>query len=394
MEASRGEDVSFLVTHEWSLAVFMGVLSAIALTNLFALRRLGRHRAPDPLPPVSVLIPARNEERNIVPCVESLLRQDYPEFEVVLLDDGSTDKTHDLAVDLAAQAGGRLRVLRGSPLSPGWLGKHWACHQLAQEARYDLLLFADADTVHHPSTVREAAASLLATGAHGLSLLPQQIVGSPGEALVIPILPWVIHTFVPFILPRGGATAVGQFMLFRREAYRMIGGHAAVRAEVVDDLALARNARRAGLRWVFLDGSGRVATRMYRGWRETARGLAKNLFPVFRHNLPLFLFVWTWLLWLAWQPPIVLALASSGRLSPEMIPPAAATIGLSLFTWALAALRFRLPLVQVPLYPLTILAVSGIAIRSFLWHLRKRGTWKGRGIHVAPSGQTGTARSP
>lgn len=384
--------MSFLVTHEWSLAVFMGALAVIALTNLFSLRRLGRHRAPEPLPPVSVLIPARNEERNIVPCLESLLRQDYPQFEIAVLDDDSRDATHALVEGLVATSGGRLRLLRGAPLPPGWLGKHWACHQLAQEARYDLLLFADADTVHHPSTVREAVAALLATESGGLSLIPRQIVGSVGEALVIPILPWVIHTFVPFIVPRSAATAVGQFMLFRREAYCRIGGHAAVRSEVVDDLALARNARRAGVKWLFLDGSGRVATRMYRGWRETARGLAKNLFPVFRYNVPLFLFVWTWLLWLAWQPPAVLALAASGRLSPEMVPPAAAAIGLSLFTWALAAVRFRLPLPQVPLYPVTILLVAGIAARSFLWHLRKRGSWKGRGIHVSPSDQRGPAR--
>lgn len=122
-------------------------------------------------------------------------------------------------------------------------------------------------------------------------------------------------------------------------------------------------------------------------------GAGKEPVPRLPVQRPLFLFVWTWLLWLAWQPPIVLGLATSGRLSPEMIPPAAAAIGLSLFTWALAALRFRLPLVQVPLYPLTILLVSGIAARSLLWHLRKRGTWKGRGIHVVPSGRTGTARS-
>ncbi|MCX7750166.1 MAG: glycosyltransferase [Candidatus Bipolaricaulota bacterium] len=375
--------MSFLVSHEWSLAVFMGALALIALTNLVALRRLGRHPVPDPLPPVSVLVPARNEERNIVPCIESLLRQDYPEFEVVVLDDASTDRTPDLVAGLAARAGGQLRVLKGSPLPPGWLGKHWACHQLAQEAQHDLLLFADADTVHSPSALRDGVAALRTAGADALSVLPRQTVGTVGEALVIPLIPWVIHTFVPFALPRGGATAVGQFMLFRREAYEAVGGHAAVRAEVVDDLALARNIRRAGLRWAFFDGSRRVATRMYRGWRETARGLAKNLFPVFRYNVPLFLFVWTWLLWLAWQPPAVLALAASGRLRPEMVPPAAATIGLSLLTWGIAALRFRLPLLQVPLYPITVLLVSGIAVRSLLWHLARRGTWKGRGIHVA-----------
>lgn len=374
--------MTFLVSHEWSLAVFMAVLAAFSLTNLLFFRRLSRARAPRHLPPVSVLVPARDEERNIVPCAESLLAQDYPEFEVVVLDDDSRDGTARLLSALSSRSGSRLRVLRGKPLPEGWLGKHWACHQLAQTATGAVLLFTDADTVHHPHALRDAVATLDHHGLGALSAIPRQRVGTAGEALVIPLLPWVIHSFVPFLLPRRAATAIGQFMLFRRDVYEAVGGHEAVRDEVLDDLALARNVQRAGLRWGFFDGSDQVATRMYHGWKETSRGLAKNLFPVFRYNVPLFLFVWTWLLWLAWQPPVALALAAVGRVPEGITPPAAITIGLSLLTWLLTALRFRLPLLQVPLYPVTILLVSGIAVRSLLWHLRRRGTWKGRGIHV------------
>jgi len=379
--------VSFLVSHEWSLVVFMGVISAIALTNLVAMRRLGRHPVLRESPAVSVLVPARDEERNIVTCVESLLRQDYPQFEVIVLDDDSHDGTGRLLQAIEARSQGRLRVIRGAPVPPGWLGKHWACHQLAGEAQGKLLLFTDADTVHHPSALQDAVAALEAEGAGALSVLPRQVVGSWGETLVIPILSWTLHTFVPFVLPRRTPTAVGQFMLFRRDVYAAVGGHKAVRAEVLDDLALAHNVHRAGLGWAFLDGSRRVTTRMYHGWRETARGLAKNLFPVFHYNIPLFLFVWTWLLWLAWQPLVVLGLRLANNALPEeILAPAAVTVGLSLLTWALAAVRFRLPLVQVPLYPVTVLLVTGIAFRSLLWHLRQRGTWKGRGIHVQGDG--------
>lgn len=375
--------MSFLVSHEWSLVVFMAVLAGIALTNLVAMRRLGRHRALPEYPAVSILVPARDEERNIVACVESLLRQDYPEFEVIVLDDDSRDGTGPLLQEIVARSQGRLRVIPSLPLPPGWLGKHWACHQLAQAAHGELLLFTDADTVHHPRALRSAVEALMAETASAMSVLPRQAVGSWGEALVIPILSWTIHTFVPFALPRRVSTAVGQFMLFRREAYAAVGGHAAVRGEVLDDLALARNVQRAGLRWAFLDGSTRVTTRMYRGWKETSLGLAKNLFPVFRYNIPLFLFVWTWLLWLAWQPLFVLAVRFTSNAVPEGgVAPAAATIGLSLFTWALSAVRFRLPLVQAPFYPVTIFLVVGIALRSLAWHLRRKGTWKGRGIHV------------
>ncbi|MBP7726118.1 MAG: glycosyltransferase [Candidatus Bipolaricaulis anaerobius] len=375
--------MSFFVSHEWSLAVFMAVLAGISLTNLVAMRRLGRHPPLSKYPAVSILVPARDEERNIEACVESLLRQDYPQFEVIVLDDDSHDGTWALLQEIAARSGGRVRVLAGEPVPAGWLGKHWACHQLAQAAQSELLLFTDADTVHHPLALRDAVGALHAERAGVLSVLPRQAVGSWGERLVIPVLAWVIHTFVPFILPRRIPTAVGQFMLFRRGTYEAVGGHAAIRSEVVDDLALARNVHRAGLGWAFLDGSGRVTTRMYQGWNEAARGLAKNLFPVFRYNVPLYLFVWTWLLWLACQPPLVLILnAVGGRVAEGMIVPAAATIGLSLVTWVLSAVRFRLPLAQVLLYPVTILLVFGIALRSLLWHLRGRGTWKGREIHV------------
>ena len=373
--------MSFLVSHEWSLALFSAVLATFAVTNVIFFRRLRRARAPARLPSVSILVPARDEERNIASCVGSLLQQGYPKFEVVVLNDGSQDRTGEVLQKTEARSGGRLRVIPGPLLPPGWLGKHWACHQLAQAARGELLLFTDADTVHHPQALRDAVATLEGGGLGGLSALPRQRVGTVGEALVIPLLPWVIHSYVPFILPKR-TPAIGQFMLFRRDVYEAVGGHGAVREEVLDDIALARNVQQAGLGWEFFDGSGRVATRMYRGWRETCRGLAKNLFPVFRYNVPLFLFVWTWLLWLAWQPPVVVALAASGRLRGEIVPPAALAIGLSLLTWALSALRFRLPLVQVPLYPVTVLLVSGIAVRSFLWHLRGQGTWKGRGIHV------------
>ncbi|MCR4392610.1 MAG: glycosyltransferase [Candidatus Acetothermia bacterium] len=374
--------MSFLVSHEWSLAVFMAVLAAFSVTNLLFFRRLGWACLPERLPPVSILVPARDEERNIASCVQSLLAQDYPEFEVIVLDDDSRDGTGKLLEELSACSGGRLRVLEGRPLPAGWLGKHWACHQLAQAAGGELLLFTDADTVHHPRALRDAVASLDGHRLGALSALPRQRVGTAGEALVIPLVPWVVHTFVPFLLPWRAPAAIGQFMLFRREAYWAAGGHRAVRTEVLDDIALARNVKRARVGWEFFDASGRVETRMYRGWREVSRGLAKNLFPVFRYNVPFFLFVWTWLLWLAWQPVVVVALGAAGAVPAGMIPPAAITIGMSLLTWFLAAVRFRLPLLQVSLYSVTILLASGIALRSLLWHLSRRGTWKGRGIHV------------
>lgn len=176
MVPEKGVHVSFLVSHEWSLVVFMAVLAAIALTNLVAMRRLGRHRALPYYPAVSILVPARDEERNIVACVESLLRQDYPEFEVIVLDDDSRDATGPLLQEIQTRSRARLRILPGEPLPVGWLGKHWACHQLAQAAQSEMLLFTDADTEHHPCALRGAVEALAAEGAGALSVLPRQEV--------------------------------------------------------------------------------------------------------------------------------------------------------------------------------------------------------------------------
>ncbi len=139
--------------------LFMGLVWVISLANLRAWRQLDAHAALLADPPfVSILVPARNEAANIEACLRSLAAQDYPACEVLVLDDDSTDATPDLAAALAA-AHPHVTLLRGQPLPPGWLGKQWACHQLAQAARGDLLLFTDADTRHAPAAVRAAVAA-------------------------------------------------------------------------------------------------------------------------------------------------------------------------------------------------------------------------------------------
>lgn len=216
----------------------------IALSNVRVLRRLGKYPLPSGFPSLSVLIPAQNEEANIQPCVRSLLTQEYPDFEISVLNDNSTDGTGRELAALAAQSD-LVRILRGKPLPPDWLGKHWACHQLAQAAKGELLLFTDADTRHHPLALRDAVAALLAEEADLLTALPQQEVVSWAEQLIVPVLPWSIFSFLPIGLAHrlrwpALSAAAGQLMLFRRQAYEQVGGHSGVRQHGTDDLALAR----------------------------------------------------------------------------------------------------------------------------------------------------------
>lgn len=375
--------MSFWIQHQWSLVIFLGTLTLISLSNLRALRRFGQYRSTNRSPKVSVLVPARNEERTIAACVQSLLSQDYPDFEILVLDDASEDRTGALVRQFEKDP--RLRTLRGTPLPAGWLGKPWACHQLAQAASGEVLLFTDADTVHHPKMLGDAVAALQAERVDLLSALPRLRLATWSERLVLPILLWSVHTFLPLCLARrffhrGLATAIGQFMMFRKTAYTSVGGHGAVRGSVAEDRALVRRVAKAGLSWTLVDGAGRIAIRPYRTFKEVWEGLSRSLFPTFGYNLPFFLFVWSWLFWVAWEPPLLLVLGGLGLLHvpPTMELAAAIAIAFSVLLWGISNLRFRLRPWQTFVHPITNLGILLIALHSILWHSLGRSTWKGR----------------
>ena len=152
--------MSFLPSDPHSLAIllFLAFGLATALINYLTVRRFDQYPPARERPSVSVLVPARNEARNIEACLDSLLLQDYPDYELIVLDDHSTDSTPEILGRLAAH-NPRLRLLSGAALPAGWLGKHWACHQLYQASTGDLLLFTDADTRHEPDMLRASVSA-------------------------------------------------------------------------------------------------------------------------------------------------------------------------------------------------------------------------------------------
>lgn len=366
------------VQHEWSLAGFFFVLLGIALLNFRGLPPL-RRRKPIACPMVSVLIPVRDEAENIGGCLESVLSQDYQNFEVLVYEEGSQDGTPEI---LGRIRDPRLHVILGDGPPPGWLGKNWACAELAEEARGELLLFLDADVRLAPGALASLVAALEGENLDFLSVLPRQEMHTVGEALHVSLLPWSLSSFFPLFIPRLRRTAVGQLILVRREAYRVIGGHGAVRAEVLEDQALASLAARAGLKRKLSFGGNLVRCRMYRGFWEANRGLAKGLFPLFKRRLIPFAFVWTFLLYAAWQPPIILSLSLAGITPPDLFPAAVWAVGGAVALWTLNVLRFRLPWWLCLGYPLVHLVAWFTAARSAFWYLSRRGTWKGRTIHV------------
>lgn len=367
------------------LVAALAGLTLVALGNMRELRRLGEHPAPERLPPASILVPARNEEASIDRCVRSLLAQDYPDYEVLVLDDSSEDGTGAALARLAAEDP-RLTVLAGEPLPRGWLGKNWACHQLAQRARGQLLLFTDADTCHHPRALADAVATLEAHQADLLTAFPRQEAVSWPERLLVPGLIWTFFVLVPLRLahrsprPRLSVTS-GQFMLFRRSAYEAIGGHEAVRQEVAEDMVLGWRIKALGLRWRAADGSLRVCCRMYRSLRSALDGFGKNLFAGFGYNLPAYIAGWLLAAVLVLEPLVVLALRLAGvPIAPLSTVLAAAAVGNALVLMGMLYPRFNFPRYLALLYPLTLLAVIVVAGYSLALALSGRTTWKGRRI--------------
>ncbi len=379
----------------YHIVILIGLLLSLAtaLANLSCFDGL-RPAAPpaSPAPRVSILVPARNEALNIAPCVRSLLAQDYPNCELLVLDDGSTDGTGEILRTLGLSETGQFqRLLTGTPLPPTWTGKGWACHQLAAAATGDFLFFTDADTEHAPGTVTAAVAYAQKHRADLLSAWPRLLTVSVGEQLIIPVIlvlgmtlypHWLLlclqkHPHLAARLPRRiqrtlGA-ANGQFMFFSRAGYERVGGHAAVHDHVVEDIALGRATAAqmgAGARLFNCESLQFSTCRMYRSFGETWAGFTKNVRPAFESSLASFLLLGAWQL-CAWLLPFVLVF-----LNPR--PLIFAQIAVIYIIRILLTVRFRTSWLSCALHPVGL--ALGIAIGLNSWRRLATGgvTWKGR----------------
>ncbi len=364
------------------LIIFQAVILLVILSNALILRQARKHAPPLLFPKVSLIVPARNEEKNIAGCIQSLLAQDYPSFEVLALDDQSSDATRSILEQIASTQS-KLKVLIGSPPPESRSGKNWACVQLAQQARGDLLLFTDADTLHRPQTLRLIVTALIGEQADLLTGFPRQEMHTWGERLLVPFFSWAFFCFNPLWLAYrlrlpALSNAVGQMMLFRREAYQAIGGHESVGSSIVDDLMLARRIKAAGLRWRVVNITDLITCKMYHGSRAAFEGFAKNLFAAFDFHLLGFSFVYLWLVVMFWEPLIILVLSIFGRAPEARVEQLATCIGLSLLLWLIPYLELGIPFGLALMYPVTLLANEVTAFQSLRLSLTGRLTWKGR----------------
>ncbi len=368
-----------------SLLVFLGIL----LRNLIDLPGLPKH-SPKQGALVSVLVPARNEALNIERCVRSLLRQQYAPFELLVLDDGSTDATPELLRRLAIESGGKMRVIQGEPLPDGWHGKSWACSQLGRQATGERLLFTDADTMHEPDALRRTVGAMESSGADMLSLMPHQELGSFWEKLVVPLVHVILMCYLPLRFVRTSRRAAfcfanGQFILFRRHFYDRINGHAAVKDALVEDVWLCKSVKKAGGTVVAFNGTDVVSCRMYRNFREIWEGFSKNLFAALGYSTP-GLFILITMISSFYIAPWVFLLHAmlAGELTVSLFWLPMAQIMVALLCRILIAVTFRQSLAVALLQVFSQIVLLAIACNSFYGiKFGKGASWKGRNYNFS-----------
>ncbi len=328
----------------------------------------------------TVLIPARNEEASIERCVRSVAESELKPKQIVVYDDGSTDKTPEILSSLQSDIP-FLEVVQGNGLPDGWVGKPHACHQLASHAESGTLLFLDADVELQPEGLSRIAGLFEDYDASVVTAMPRQRVESFAERLVLPLLhltytSWLLLPLIWRTNDPRFLAANGQVLAVTRETYDAIGGFEAVKSEVVDDMAFCRNAKSNKRRVVFADGHHIAVCRMYENAAGVWEGFSKNLYEGVGAN-PIALVAVLMLYLGTFIAPIAGLIASIWL--PELLLPAAVGTVSVLAIRTLLMVRHGHPFIEsILLHPLAILAFVSIAINSFIWNVKGAIHWSGR----------------
>jgi glycosyltransferase involved in cell wall biosynthesis len=353
------------------ISIFLMVSLIIAVYNLLSapvFRRTANENNSTPL--VSVLIPARNEENNISECLASLSKQDYKNFEVIAGNDNSSDNT-TLLIDQFADKFSFIRKIEIPLLPEGWSGKNFAADILYKNSMGELILFIDADVILDKSAVSSAVSFISKYNADLLSVFPSQKMKGIGEKLVVPLLNFFLLSLLPLIRVYRSenislSAGIGQFILFKRSAYEITGGHKAVKNKVAEDLELIRSAKRNRLKVLTLLDDGLVSCRMYNGFTDAVNGFTKNFFR--GTSLPVVLFIIFLTVYItAFFSPFLLVFFNPGYLLP---------LFLILVTRLSISIRSRQPLTDLLLHPFQMITFYMIGIRSVIYGDRVK--WKGR----------------
>ena len=380
-----------------AILAWVNNLAKVVRASLWPRHRIAADRFDGPVPGaprLSVVIPARNEEHNLGPCLDALAASDHAPFEVVVVDDRSEDRTREVA-EARAAAMGNVRVVAGEGPPPGWMGKVAAVWRGQAEASGEWLLFLDADVRVAPTALRQCLHYVVAEGVDGVTVFGWLDNRSFWE--------WTVQPVVGSLVLAGNrpdrvndprrpdAMANGQFILVSREAYDAVGGHEALAGEVLDDVGLARLMKggRRSLHLAF--GRELFSCRMYRSLSEIWEGWSKNLFAGLHHSVALTVGLWLLVFWVALLPFCVLAVQAARGLPAGAVTTLAATaVALIYVTYVWGLRAVRLPARHFWTYPVGVAVLLALLANSALRITAGLGvTWKGRRLRDTGAGKAG-----
>ncbi len=335
-------------------------------------------------PLVSVLIPARNEKKNIGRCLRSLSKQDYHNLEILVLDDNSNDGTGRVVEEISKKDT-RVRLIRGCSLDRGWKGKSYACHQLSREATGEYYVFTDADTLHFPNSISSSLGALISTRLDVLSVFPKQIMVSVHERMIVIFINLAVLALMPLSMIRKTRSprisiANGQFILFKRSVYKSIDGHRSIKNDIIEDVAISKQVKKCGYRFMVFDGRKTIYCRMYDGFIGVVRGFSKFIFASMNYSV------------------IKLGVVMSFIMLLFMLPVFFLPIGLYIFDWPLLVnililsqvsiilliriamtFRFKSRFSDIFLHPLSMLYIAVLSVNSVYQAKYGKGIfWKDR----------------
>ena len=312
--------------------------------------------------------------------------------------DNSKDETSKIVKGFVKKDS-RVRLVEGAPLEDGWTGKNFASHQLSKYAKGDYFIFTDADTFHFPKSISSAFAALINTKIDALSVYPRQLMVTFWERMSVPIINIALQCFIPFILIKKSksplfSTALGQFMMFKREAYEKSGGYESIKGHLVDDIQMSKRVKKSGYKFMVFDGKNIIFCRMYKNLKGVVIGLTKSIYPAFNGNI-LALFSFTGLL-------------SASLLFPFILLP----LGAFLFDWpavmtmimvvqviivliikTMLAIRYKQKMLDILLAPVSMAVIDALIFVSFFQAKYGEGlSWKGRVYDVSESDKTKLVR--
>ncbi len=368
------------------LIVTSFLLLLISILNFKYLNSLDKSKTLNISPLVSILIPARNEEKSIIRCLKSLIEQDYKNTEILVLDDNSTDNTKNIINKYIAD-NKNIKLISGENLPNGWIGKHWACEQLAKNDKGNYILFLDADTAINKEIIKTAVSQMQIQSAELITTIPRKKPRCIAEKLLFPFIDWISLAFLPIKISQKLnnsylSATFGQFMLFKKDAYDAIGGHKKIKDNILDDINLGRMIKKHGYKWILLDGTKHVESQMYENSKDTIKGVSRSIFPALNYHISILLIAIIILILLGIAPIYIIL---SDFLTSTSHPINRITFSYITFTnmiisWTIVCLKFNHNILTALIHPIIITLMILTAMHSLVSNILGSIKWKDRKI--------------